>query len=92
MIIVALLALLLVVINVVVNILSGFPPFPHEALDFMRQALPYMSDGIKILNSFTHAEVVIPLLVVELAVFETYRAYRVFMWVAEHVPMLGVKG
>lgn len=91
MLLVAILALMFVVINVVSNVLAGLPAIPDEAFTFIHTATPYLVQGIKIVNSFTHAEIVIPLVLFEVAAFEVYRLYRLVMWVAEKVPMLGVE-
>lgn len=90
MIVVAILALAYVVISKLVATFASFPTMPTSFLAVVQRYLPYVIRGVKFLNGFTHAEIVMPLVLVCIATHDAYTIYRLVMYVMKKIPMFGV--
>lgn len=90
MIVVAILALSTVVLGLLFGVLQSLGPTDSGVFTYVLTYLPYVVRGVKFINAFCYANVVMPLLgsiLVARAVFITYRLY---LWVVKKIPMFGV--
>lgn len=90
MIVAAVLAFAWIVLSLVVNAFSGMPTLPTNPLTVLGEALPYVTAGIKFLNVFTHADIVLAMALICVALNDIFRGYRLIMWVAQKIPFFGV--
>lgn len=69
----------------------GLPTLPGELGSVLAWATGILAAGFKVLNTFCYAPVVIALWAFSTILFNVKKAYDLFMWGAEKVPMWGVK-
>lgn len=90
MILAAIVALSALVITAIAAIFASMPVIPSGYAPYVVQLCSYVGQGVRIFNSFTHAEIVLPLLGMLIGVQVIYRGYKFAMWVYAKVPMIGV--
>lgn len=90
MIILAIIALSAIVFVYLMRVLADLPVIPLGFLTYIEQVMPFIASGIKFVNTFTYAGVVIPLALVMVALHTFWVGYRVVMWIIKKIPMLGV--
>lgn len=90
MIVVAILAMATLVLIAISAVLVAIPPIPSEVITYINMALGYASDSIGFVLSFFQPAPVKAMVAVSLTLHLIYDAYRLVMWVASKVPMLGV--
>lgn len=90
MIILTIIALSAVVLSLVMVAISNLPTIPPEVVGYITQMMPYIVRGVKYINYFCYAPVVVSCVTVTLLVGTAYRAYKLVMWITKKIPMFGV--
>lgn len=91
MVIVAVIALSTIVLTAIFVILNNLPAIPAEWVEYVSWVLPYIGRGIKFLNAFMYADIVLALAGICLALHAFWMGYRMFLWIVKKIPMLGVQ-
>ena len=90
MIIVAIIALSLVVLGAITAVLVNIPPIPADVMALISTALGYFNDSIGFVLSFFQPAPIKAMIAISVTLHLVYDAYRMVMWVATKIPMLGV--
>lgn len=90
MIIVAIIALSGIVFVYLMRTFAGLPLIPLEWMSYINELVPYVVRGVKFINGFMYAGVVIPLALVCLALHSWYVIYKIILWILKKIPMLGI--
>lgn len=90
MIVLTIIALAFIVFTAVQIVLVNLPPIPRELLVVIARYIPYVRRGILFFNAFTHMEIVLPLALLTLTMHTVFVSYRLVLWVASKIPLLGV--
>lgn len=90
MIITAIIVLSAVVISYLMLVFAEIPVIPLEFVTYLESVFPYVVRGVRFINSFMYASVVMPLAVVCLALHSFWVYYRIAMWIIKKIPMLSV--
>lgn len=90
MIVVAIIAMATLVLIAISAVLVAIPPIPSEVIQLLNMALDYFRQGIGFVLSFVQPAPVKAMIAVSISLHLVYDAYRLVMWVASKVPMLGV--
>lgn len=90
MIIVAILALSGVVLALLFSVLQQLGPGDSGVFSYILAYMPYVTRGVKFVNGFCYANVVMPMLASILAAHGVYVVYKLYMWVVKKLPMFGV--
>lgn len=90
MIVVAILAMATLVLIAISAVLVAIPPIPSEIMDFVSMALEYFRQGLGFFLTFVQPAPVKMMLAISITLHAVYSAYRLVMWVATKIPMLGV--
>lgn len=90
MIVVAIIALSTIVLGLLFSVLQLLGPTDAGALAYVVLYLPYLVAGVKFMNSFCYASVVMPLVASIFVAHGVFTVYRLYMWIVKKVPMLAV--
>lgn len=90
MIIVAILALSTVVLAVLFSVIQALGSTDAGALVYVLQYMPYVVRGIKFINGFIYADLVMPLVASIFVAHGVFVTYRLYMWIVKKIPMFGV--
>lgn len=90
MIVVAILAMATLVLVAISAVLVAIPPIPAEVITLLQMAVDYFGEGIGFVLSFFQPAPVKAMIAVSITLHLVYDGYRMVMWVASKVPMLGV--